>query len=161
MTVSFLLNGKSVSLDVPPNKRLVDVLREDFHLEGARPGCYAGECGACTVFVNGELTHSCLVPVFAAQDTDIITYEGLADTQEMKYILAGFDAVHYHPCANCRQSRLLTAYALLTTHPVPERREIDAFFSGHRCGCSSMGELYTAIEQAVDMRRRSGRHGRR
>lgn len=160
MTVSFLLNGKRVTLDVPPSKRLVDVLRENFRLVGTRPGCYAGECGACTVFVNGELAHSCLIPAFAAQDMDILTYEGLANTQELKDIVAGFQAADYHPCANCRQSRLLSVYALLSIHSFPDRAEVEAFVGPQRCGCSSMSELYSAIEQVVTARRRTERHGR-
>ena len=67
MTVTFLLNGKQVSLEIPPGKRLVDVLREDFDLKGNRPGCYAGVCGTCAVLLNGELAYSCMVPAFAVQ----------------------------------------------------------------------------------------------
>jgi len=159
MTVSFLLNGEPVSLEVLPHKRLVDVLREDFGLKDSRPGCYAGACGACAVFLDGELAYACMVPAFTVQDMDIVTFEGLADTQELKDIQAGFEAAGYYPCANCRQSRLLTAYALFTAHPVPEREDIDLYFRNQQCNCTSMTDLYNALEQVVTVRR-SARHGR-
>ncbi len=159
MTVTFLLNGRQVSLEVPPSKRLVDVLREDFHLKWNRPGCYAGVCGTCAVLLNGELAYSCMVPAFAVQDMDVITYEGLEGTQELQDIQSGFEAAGYRPCANCRQRQLLTAYALLVSYTVPEREEIDMFFSNRQCGCTSMSELYKAIEYAINIRR-SARHGR-
>ena len=159
MTVSFLLNGESVNLDVIPNKRLVDILRENFHLKASRPGCYAGVCGACAVFLNGELTYSCLVPIFAVQDSEVVTYEGFEGTEELEEILAGFEAAGYHPCANCRESRALITLALLASTSLPQREDIDAFFGGVQCRCTSMSELYRVIENLVRLRR-IGRHGR-
>ncbi len=159
MTISFLLNGKAVSLDVPPNKRLIDVLREDFGLWANRAGCYAGTCGTCAVFINSELSYSCLVPVFAIQEADVITFEGLVGRPEFKDIMAGFEAAGYQPCANCRQGRVMSVYALLLLHPVPERADVDEFLGSHQCGCSSMTSLYEAIERSVYFGR-TRRHAR-
>jgi carbon-monoxide dehydrogenase small subunit len=159
MTISFRLNGAAVSLEVIPSKRLIDVLREDFNLQGNRAGCYSGTCGTCAVLIHNELSYSCLVPVFAIQDTDVLTYEGLEGTPEFKDIIDGFEAAEYQPCANCRQSRLLSAYALLSSHPNPERKIINEFLGNHQCGCSSTVGLYDAIEKSVFFRR-SRRHAR-
>ena len=159
MTVSFLLNGKSESLDLPPNKRLIDVIREDYGYFGNRAGCYAGSCGTCAVFINGELAYSCLVPIFAVQGADIITYEGMVGTREFDDIITGFEAVGYQPCSNCRQGKIMAVYALLAGNPEPERAHVKEYLSSHRCGCSSMTGLYRAIEQTVH-RRRTRRHVR-
>ncbi len=156
MTITFTLNGKGVTIETPPVKRLVDILREDFSLTATRAGCYAGACGTCAVFFNGELAYSCMVPAFAVQDADVLTVEGLEGTEEYEDIVAGFESAGYHPCANCRQSRLLTAYALLTSVPVPQREEIDEWFCNHRCGCTSLGDVHRAIEHIVIYRRSRG-----
>ncbi len=159
MTISFLLNGKAVSLEVPPNKRLIDVLREDFGLKANRAACYSGICGTCAVLFNGELSYSCLIPAFAAQDADVVTYEGLVGTHDFEDIIAGFEAAEYQPCANCGQSRVLSVYALLSSHPVPKREEIIELLGNYRCGCSSMTALYDAIDNTIFFRR-SRRHVR-
>ena len=153
MTVSFLLNGKSESLDLPPNKRLIDVIREDFGYSGNRAGCYTGSCGTCAVFINRELAYSCLVPIFAVQGADIITFEGMKGKQEFDDIIAGFEAAEYQPCSICRQGKVMAVYALLINHAEPEKAYVDEYLSGHRCGCSSMTGLYRAIEQIVRIRR--------
>ena len=159
MTVSFLLNGKTVSVNAVPNKRLIDLLREDFGLVKNRASCYSGVCGTCAVFVNGELSYSCLVPAFAIQDADVITFEALAETPDVEDIVEGFEAAEYRPCANCRQSRILSVYALLISHPAPGREHIIEYLGNHQCGCSSTEGLYDAIEKTVFLRR-SRRHGR-
>ncbi len=158
MTVTFTLNGEPVSRDIPPEKRLVDVLREEFSFKEIRPGCYSGACGTCTVFINGELCYSCLVPIFAVQDAEVLTYEGLESSPDFEDVLAGFDAAGCRPCANCRQSYLLSTYALLALHPVPDRDEINDFLGGRHCGCTSMNEIYNAVDQAINFRR-FGNHG--
>ena len=149
MTISFLLNGSVVSLDVIPNKRLIDVLREDFSLWGNRAGCYSGTCGACAVLIDNELSYSCLVPVFAIQDSEVVTYEGLEGTPGFEDIIAGFEAAEYQPCANCLQSRIVSVFALLSSQPNPERKKIDELLGNHRCGCSSTAGLYEAIEKSA------------
>ena len=160
MTLTFRLNGTTVSYETPADKRLIDVLREDAGLTENRAGCYSGACGTCAVFLNGELTYSCLVPAFSAQDVEVITFEGLAGSADLEDILTGFEAAHYKPCANCFRGRVLSVYALLSTHPVPERKDIDELLYGHRCGCSSVSSLYEAVERSISLRRRR-RHVRR
>ena len=159
MTISFTLNRKPVSLDAPAEKRLVDILREDFSLKANRPGCYAGVCGTCAVFVDGELAYACMIPVFAVQDREVLTYEGLKGTADFDDIVEGFEAAGSSPCANCRQSRFLSAYALLASNPVPGRDEINDFFGGNHCRCTSMHQIYNAIDHIITYRR-FGRRGR-
>jgi len=160
MTVTFTLNGKQVTIDTIPGKRLADVLKEDFALPATRPGCYAGVCGTCAVIVNGELAHSCLIPAFAIQDAEVLTGEGLEGTREFDEILSGFEHAGYRPCANCRQSKLLTAYVLLTLNPNPERANIDEWFADQKCSCSSLTDIYKAIDYIV-LHRRSASRGRK
>lgn len=157
MTITFTLNNKSVTVETPPVKRVVDILREDFSLAGIRAGCYAGVCGTCAIFVNGEIVHGCMVPAFAIQDADVLTVEGLEGSPEYEDIVEGFESAGCRPCANCRQSRLLTTYALLNSIPVPQRKEIDEWFDNHRCSCTSLSDVHRAIEHIVIYRRSRGR----
>ena len=160
MTISFLLNGKEVSANTPPERRLVDLLRDEFGLTGCRAGCYQGDCGICSIFFNGEISYSCLVPAFAVQGSEVTTFEGLADTQEMKDVLEGFAETGCTPCPSCRQSKYLSVYGLLETNPVPESVEIHAAFESHRCRCIDISVVQRAVVAATNLRRfrRSAAH---
>jgi aerobic carbon-monoxide dehydrogenase small subunit len=160
VTVSFILNRVQVSVDTPAGTRLADLLREQCELPGCRAGCYAGECGACTIYYNGELAYSCLIPAFAAQNAEIITLEGLAGTQELRDIEKGLQEAAYTPCINCRQSKILTIHALLESNPVPEKTEIDSALNGHSCGCTDMRTLHSVINACVTFRRTRRNAGR-
>lgn len=153
MTITIRLNGKSRSVDVPANKRLVDVLREDFELLSGRAGCYAGTCGTCAVLVDGEIVHACLVPAFAVQESEVVTYEGLADRGELGDILDGFISAGTVPCSNCIQSRALTVYSLLSVHPVPRRDDIVKAIGWQRCSCTDIESLCGAVERIANVRR--------
>lgn len=160
MTISFLLNGKQESLDLPANKRLVDILRENFSLLRCRAGCYSGECGTCVVFVNGELAHACLVNAISAQDSDVVTCEGIEENDVYADILAGFEQAGYRPCDNCFQSKVLSVFSLFSSSPVPDEADIGRILGWHQCTCTDSQGLFSAINAIVNQRR-SRHHGGR
>jgi carbon-monoxide dehydrogenase small subunit len=158
MTVSFLLNGKKRTVNVPANKRLVDVLKEDCGLFGGRAGCYAGSCGACAVLINRELILACLVPIFAAQDAVVVTIEGLEGTQVYGEILDGYRRSGAEPCHDCFQGKTLALYSLLTTNQLPRRDEVMEAVAWQQCGCLDTESICNAVDAIVNLRR-FNRHG--
>lgn len=160
MNVNFTLNGKAVSLDVEPEKRLVDLLREDFGLLGTKVGCYAGRCGACTVLIGGRLSLACLLPAFAARGIEVSTIEGFARSREYADITKAFSEAGYHPCNYCFGGRVLAVEALLSEHPDPSEGEILTGMEGITCQCAD----YTSLTKAVGIAaftRKTRRRGRR
>jgi aerobic carbon-monoxide dehydrogenase small subunit len=160
LNVSFVLNGRSVQANVEPERRLVDVLRENFNLTRTKAGCYAGECGACSVLLDGELTLSCMVPAFAVRGSEVTTIEGFAQTRECEEIVRAFEEASYHPCGYCSGSRILATEALLQHNLDPSRREILLALSGISCQCSDYTSLTKAVALAAATRK-AIRRGRR
>ncbi len=160
MNISFLLNGQPVEIDTPPDRRLVDILREDFSLLHTRVGCYAGRCGSCAVFFNGQLIYSCLIAAFAAQDANILTVEGIHDTSIYQDIAAGFGKAEYQPCGCCYQCKVLSLYSLFEENPVPDRFAVERALLGQDCKCLDMNAIMNAISHIVNemRKRRDVRH---
>ena len=160
MNISFLLNRKQVEIDTPPDRRLVDILREDFSLLHTRAGCYAGRCGSCGIFFNGQLAYSCLIAAFAAQDATILTIEGIYDTSIYQDIAAGFGKAEFQPCGCCYQSKVLSLYSLLKENPVPDRFDVERALLGQDCNCLDMNSVMIAISHIIDemRKRRDVRH---
>jgi aerobic carbon-monoxide dehydrogenase small subunit len=153
MTITLSINGKHASVDIPANKRLVDILRDEFELLSSRAGCYGGVCGNCEVLYNGKLVHSCLVPAFSAQGSDIVTAEGLSRDQEFNEVIAGFQEAGATPCENCRQSKTLSIYALLRSTPHPTREDVARAVGWHHCRCIDIDSLCRAVDTVVSLRR--------
>lgn len=160
MNITFTLNGKSVSVDVEPEKRLVDVIRENFELTGTKAGCYAGSCGACTVLVGGRLACSCLMPAFTARGTEVVTIEGFSRTRDYADITKAFAEAGYYPCSYCAGGRVLAVEALLTRHLDPSEREILDALAGITCQCADLTSLTKAVGIAA-FTRKTRRRGRR
>ena len=99
MNIAFTLNGKSVVVNVEPEKRLVDILRENFSITSAKAGCYSGECGACSVLFDGALACSCMVPAFAVRGGEVLTIEGFEGSEEHAEIIKAFGDAGYRPCS--------------------------------------------------------------
>ena len=161
MKVRFVLNNREVTIDTDPRVRLIDVLHRDFSLSRTRSGCYGGKCGACAVLMNGNIVLSCLLPVFAVQNAEILTYEGFVETRDYQDIARAFDETRYTPCHFCTPGKVLSIHSLLETHLNPDDPDTLELLWGHKCGCTSYIQLLEAVQLASQFRRRRKRDKRR
>ena len=141
------INGKTYELDVRPNMTLLDLLRDELGLTGTKRGCEVGECGACTVLMNGQAVNSCLVLVPQIDGQDILTVEGLAEGEKLHPLQESFlnhDAVH---CGFCTPGMLLSAKNLLDHTHAPSEEETRAAISGNLCRCSGYQQIVDAIRE--------------
>ncbi len=160
MTVAFMLNGRSVTVNVEPERRLVDILREDFELTRTKAGCYAGDCGACTVLLNGALAVSCMLPAFALRGASVLTIDGFSRTRDYGDILRSFNEAGYAPCGYCAQGRILSVHVLLEKHAEPSEEQILSGLAGIGCQCADYSTLLRAVSLAASARK-SRRRARR
>ncbi|HKP88033.1 MAG TPA: (2Fe-2S)-binding protein [Blastocatellia bacterium] len=149
MKISFQVNGSAREVDAPPMKRALDVLREDLRLTGTKEGCGEGECGACSIIVDGEVINSCLVPVCQLQGVSIITVEGLARDGRLDPLQRAFLEFGGAQCGICTPGMLIAARALLDSNPRPDRDEIKEAIAGNLCRCTGYVKIIDAIEQAA------------
>jgi len=154
MTINFILNGEDVIFRGEAGVRLIDILRESFGLFGAKPGCLAGQCGACSVIFNGHVSPACLIPAFKIKGCEIITIEGFSQTIEYQEIITCFTDVHLGNCGYCEAGKILCAEALLEKIPKPTNEDILMGFSGIKCRCTNVERLLKAVSIIADMRRR-------
>lgn len=148
ITIQFRLNGRETTVETEPNKRMLDVLRGDLGLTGTKEGCAVGECGACTVILNGDAVASCLVAAGQMQDAEILTIEGMSETLIGRVLQDCFvegDAVQ---CGFCTPGFIMSAYALLRKNPAPTREEIREAVAGNVCRCTGYIPIVNAIERA-------------
>ena len=149
MIVKFVLNGELVSPDVDPSRRLIDILRDDFFLTGAKEGCGEGECGSCTVLMDGLPVHSCLVLAGQLEGHEVLTVEGLAKNGELDLLQNAFvenNAVH---CGFCTPGMIMSAKGLLMKNPDPAEAEIREALSGNICRCSDYRQIVMAVKDAA------------
>ncbi len=147
--IHFNVNGERRAVSVPPMKRLLDVLREDLHLTGAKEGCGEGECGSCTVRMNGELVNSCLVPVLQAESAHIETVEGLARNGRMHPLQEAFLACGGAQCGICTPGMLMAATHLLERNPHPTMKEIREGLAGNLCRCTGFIRIFESVIAAA------------
>jgi len=152
MTVTVRVNGVERELDAPPMKRLLDVLREDLRLTGTKEGCGEGECGACSVILDGEVINSCLVPVCQVNGSTILTVEGLARDGRLDPLQQAFLECGGAQCGICTPGMLIAARALLDENAHPSRGEIKEAIAGNLCRCTGYVKIIDAIEQASEMK---------
>ena len=144
------INGVDRSVSVHPFARLLDVLREELHLTGTKEGCGEGECGACTVFVDGRLVNSCLVPVVQVQGAEVITVEGLAQGDHLSSLQAAFVNHNGAQCGFCTPGMLIAATDLLQRCPNPSDGEIRDGLAGNLCRCTGYSKILDAVHSAAD-----------
>ena len=144
--VQFKLNGKDITVNAEANKRMLDVLREDLHLTGTKEGCAIGECGACTIILNGEAVTSCLILIGQVQDAEIITIEGLSDNGELHPLQQKFLEHGAVQCGYCTPGMLLSTYALLLKNPNPTEEEIKEAIAGNLCRCTGYKQIIDAVK---------------
>ena len=149
MTFRFVINEVTYYVDAPPMKRLLDVLREDFRLTGTKEGCGEGECGACSVIIDGEVINSCLVPVCHVTGAMILTVEGLARDGRLDPLQQAFLECGGAQCGICTPEMLIAARALLDLNAHPTRVEIKEAIAGNLCRCTGYVKIIDAIEQAA------------
>ncbi len=159
--IKFRVNGKVVELEVDPAATLLDVLREQLGLTGVKRGCDTGDCGACTVIINGETFRSCLVPILKVEGKDVITVEGLAEGGKLHPLQEAFIECGAVQCGFCTPGMLLSAKALLDRNPNPTREEVRQAISGNLCRCTGYKKIIDAIMLAAErMRGEVGERGK-
>ena len=141
----FTLNGRPVSIDVPRSRRLLDVLREDLGATGTKEGCGEGECGACSVLIDGEVVDSCLVAAGQVEGCKVTTVEGLAKDGELSPLQRSFIERGAAQCGICTPGMLLAAHVLLQQNPRPSEDDVRVGLAGNLCRCTG----YTKIIDAV------------
>lgn len=148
------VNGEDWELAVAPNKTLLEVLRNDLGLTGAKEGCQDGTCGACTVLMDGKAIRSCLVLAVEAQGKDILTIEGLSKGDDLHPVQEAFVTHGGVQCGFCTPGMILAAKALLDSNPEPTDKEIRTAISGNRCRCSGYTKIVESIAAAAQGQRR-------
>lgn len=143
------VNGEAVDILAPVHKTLLEVLREDLQLTGTKHGCELGECGTCTVLIDGVPTLSCLVLPMAVQGQEITTIEGMAVGSRLHALQNAFSELGAAQCGYCTPGVLLTAMSLLRANPRPTRQQIREALAGHLCRCTGYIKILEAIELAA------------
>ena len=149
MKISFQVNNIARQVDAPPMKRALDVLREDLRLTGTKEGCGEGECGACSIIVDGEVINSCLVPICQLDGARVVTVEGLARDGRLDPLQQAFLETGGAQCGICTPGMLIAARALLDANTRPTRDEIKEAIAGNLCRCTGYVKIIDAIEQAA------------
>ena len=149
------INGNEKTTEVPPMKRLLDVLREDLHLSGAKEGCGEGECGSCSVLMDrgdgqAELVNSCLIPILQAEGAQITTIEGVAINEKLHPIQQCFLEKGGAQCGICTPGMILATHHLLSKHPHPTLAQIQEGLAGNLCRCTGYMRIFDAVQQAAE-----------
>ena len=147
--IALQVNGEHVAVTAHPMARLLDVLREDLKLTGTKEGCGEGECGACSVFINGEVVNSCLVPVCQVEGAEILTIEGLASDARLTPLQEAMIQIGGTQCGICTPGVVMAAKALLDQNPHPTRDEIRAGLGGNLCRCTGYVRIIDAVESCA------------
>jgi carbon-monoxide dehydrogenase small subunit len=143
------LNGKLIQLESPGSRRLIDVLREDLGLTGTKEGCGIGECGACTVLINGKAVNACLVLAGQVNGKEIVTIEGLKKNGHLNRLQENFLRYGAVQCGYCTPGMLLSAAALLESNPDPAEEEIQEAIAGNLCRCTGYKQIIEAIKKTA------------
>lgn len=149
MTLSFYVNDRPVRLETEPDRRLLDILREDLHLTGTKEGCAEGECGACTVLLDGEAVHACLTLAVQLEGRHVTTIEGLSASGELDVLQTAFVEEIAIQCGFCTTGMIMSAKALLLKNLNPTEEEIRLALSGNICRCSGYVQIVRAVNRAA------------
>ena len=151
MDIQFILNGKPVKTEIVPGRILVDLLREDLGLTGTKVGCGVGECGACTVIINGRTANSCIIPAAAVDGCEVVTIEGVSpDEDHLHPIQEAFIEAGAVQCGYCIPGMVLSAKALLDVTQHPTDDEIAEAMSGNLCRCTGYQKILEGVKLAAD-----------
>ncbi len=147
--LTMTLNGESVTVEVEPFEILVDVLRDKLGLTGTKIGCNEGECGTCTVIMDGQAVLSCLLPAMKAHEREVVTVEGLSHDGELHPLQQAFIERGAVQCGYCTPGMIMSAKALLDENPQPNPDEIEEAIAGNLCRCTGYFQIIEAIEAAI------------
>jgi len=150
--VQCVINGKAASLEAYPMARLLDVLREQAGLKGTKEGCGEGECGACSIEMDGVLVNSCLIPAAQAEGATIRTIEGVAEAGRLSAVQQAFLARGGAQCGICTPGMILTAMNLLSRNANPSESEIREGLSGNLCRCTGYTKIFESVVEACRLR---------
>ena len=150
MRIDITVNENQLSLDVNPMKRLIDILRDDLELTGTKEGCGSGTCGACLVFLDGNLVNSCLIPAFRLNGSDILTIEGVAQSKIYSDIERGFKEAVSIQCGFCSPGLVMSVRALLMENSEPGDDEIKEALTGNLCRCTGYRAILDGVRKAVN-----------
>jgi carbon-monoxide dehydrogenase small subunit len=148
VAIEFRVNGVGRKMEAYPMERLLDVLREQCGLTGTKEGCGEGECGACSVLMDGQLVNSCLLPVLQAHGREILTIEGLAAGAELHALQAAFASAGGAQCGICTPGMILAALQLLERAPHPTDEQIREGLAGNLCRCTGYQKIFDAVREA-------------
>ena len=156
MKMQCTVNGQRIERDVDTDLRLLDFIRESLHLTGTKEGCGEGECGACTVLMDGKAVNSCLVLALQADGANVITVEGLAEGHALHPIQQAYVDTGAVQCGFCTPGFIMATYALLQDTPDPSEEEILAGLEGNLCRCTGYSKIVEAVKLAATRLRDSG-----
>lgn len=147
--IKLTINGNKVEKWVKSSTSLLDFLRNDMELTGAKEGCGVGECGACTVFMNGKAVRSCLILAVEAEGSEIVTIEGIAKNGELSRVQKAFVENGAVQCGFCTPGFVMAGENLLQRKPEPSKEDIMEAFSGHLCRCTGYKQIIESMEAAA------------
>lgn len=153
MKVDFILNGENVSVDVSAQEVLVDTLREKFLLTGTKKGCGTGDCGTCTVLLDGEAVRSCILLTAMVEGRNVTTIEGVGTPDHLHPVQQAFIDASAVQCGFCTPGMVLTSIALLNRNPDPTDEEIRVALSGNLCRCTGYEKIVKAVRLAAERMR--------
>ncbi|HEX8140347.1 MAG TPA: (2Fe-2S)-binding protein [Pyrinomonadaceae bacterium] len=148
VTVTCTVNGLEERLEVYPMARLLDVLRTELRLTGTKEGCGEGECGACSVLLNGEMVNSCLIPVLQVEGAEIKTIEGVASAEQLHAVQEAFITCGGAQCGICTPGMVIAALNLLERKRAPDEQEIREALAGNLCRCTGYTKIFEAVVKA-------------
>ena len=146
ITVNLTVNDKEYELEVAPDERLLDTLREQLRLTGVKEGCSVGECGACTVLLDGKAVHSCMILTAQVDGSEVMTVEGLEEDGELDPLQQSFIDHQAVQCGFCTPGMLMSAKSLLNENPNPDREDIKTAIEGNLCRCTGYEQIIEAVE---------------
>ncbi len=155
--ITLKVNERSHNIEVENRWTLLDVLRDKLNLTGAKKTCNSGECGACTVIMNGRAVYSCMILAIEAEGSEITTIEGLLDGEELNPIQQAFADNDAFQCGYCTPGQIMSAQALLKKNPNPSEEEIKRAMSGNLCRCASYPHILKAVQDASKRLKKGGR----
>ncbi|UYZ37125.1 (2Fe-2S)-binding protein [Clostridium beijerinckii] len=151
--IKFILNGKEVTSDSKANERLLDVLRNEFRITGVKCGCKEGECGACSIILDGRLVNSCMVAMGSIEGSTVVTIEGYRETKRFAVIDKAYASVSAVQCGFCIPGMILASECIINKNPNPTEAEIREGISGNLCRCTG----YNAIVKAIGIAAKEGK----